>query len=113
MLFSRSKSLTPSDAAAALARGELQLIDVREPSEASGARVKGTRHIPLAQLPAKLGELDRDRPVASLCRSGRHSAIATRAAAKAGLDTANVKGGVIAWERAGLPLGARRRGGSR
>jgi rhodanese-related sulfurtransferase len=113
MLFSRSKSLTPSDAAAALARGELQLIDVRELSEVSEARVKGARHIPLGQLHAKLGELDRDRPVAFLCRSGSRSAIATRTATKAGLDAANVKGGVIAWERAGLPLGARRRGGAR
>ena len=42
-----------------MARGELQLIDVREPSELSEARVKGARHIPLGQLSAKLGELDR------------------------------------------------------
>jgi rhodanese-related sulfurtransferase len=113
MLFSRSKSLTPSDAAAGLARGELQLIDVREPSEVSEARVKGARHIPLGQLSGKLGELDRDRPVAFVCRSGSRSAIATRTASKAGLDAANVKGGVIAWERAVLPLGGRRRGGAR
>jgi rhodanese-related sulfurtransferase len=113
MLFSRSKSLTPSDAAAALARGELQLIDVREPAELSEARVKGARHIPLGQLPAKLGELDRDRPVAFLCRSGSRSAIATRTATKAGLDATNVKGGVIAWERAGLPLGTRRQRAAR
>ena len=104
MLFSRSKSLTPNDAAAALARGELQLIDVREPSELSEARVKGARHIPLRQLSAKLGELDRDRPIAFLCRSGSRSAIATRSATKAGLDAANIKGGITAWTRAGLPL---------
>jgi rhodanese-related sulfurtransferase len=103
MLFSRSKSLTPSDAAAGLARGELQLIDVRETSEVTEARVKGARHIPLGQLPTKLGELDRDRPVAFLCRSGSRSAIATRTATKAGLDAANVKGGITAWTRAGLP----------
>ncbi len=102
ILFSRSKSLTPSDAAAALARGELQLIDVREPSELSETRVKGARHIPLAQLPAKLGELDRDHPVAFLCRSGSRSAIVTRTATKAGLDAVNVKGGIAAWDiRAG------------
>jgi rhodanese-related sulfurtransferase len=103
MLFSRSKSLTPSDAAAAAARGELQLIDVRESSELTEARIKGVRHIPLAELPAKLGELDRDRPVAFLCRSGSRSAIAARSATKAGLDAANVKGGITAWTRAGLP----------
>ncbi len=103
MLFSRSKSLTPSDAAAALARGELQLIDVREPAELSEARIKGARHIPLGQLRAKLGELDRDRPVAFLCRSGSRSAIATRSAIEAGLDAANVRGGITAWTQAGLP----------
>jgi len=107
MLFSRSKSLTPSDAAAALARGELQLIDVREPSELNDARVKGARNIPLGQLPAKLSELDRDRPVAFLCRSGSRSAIATRSAAKAGLDAVNVKGGITAWSQAGLPTSSR------
>lgn len=112
MLFSRLKSLTPSDAAAALARGELQLIDVREPSEVSVARVTCARHITLGQLTAKLGELDRDRPVV-LCRSGTRSAIATRSATNAGLDAANVTGGVIAWKRAGLPLGARRQRGAR
>jgi len=107
MLFSRSKSLAPSDAAAGLARGEIQLIDVREPSELSEAHIKGARHIPLGQLPAKLGELDRDRPVAFLCRSGSRSAIATRSATKAGLDAANVRGGITAWARAGLPTSSK------
>jgi rhodanese-related sulfurtransferase len=61
MLFRRVNSLAPEDAAAALDRGELQLVDVR-------------------------------------------GAVATRAAAKAGLDAANVSGGVVEWARAGLPL---------
>jgi rhodanese-related sulfurtransferase len=104
MLFRRSNSLAAEEAAAALRRGELQLVDVREPAELAEARIDGAKHIPLGQLRGRIGELDRDRPVAFLCRSGNRSAIATRAAAKAGLDAANVKGGVIAWSRAGLPL---------
>ena len=103
MLFSRSKSLTPRNAAAALARSKLQLIDVREPAELGEARVNGARHIPLGQPAAKHGELDRDRPVAILCRSGSRSAIATRSATKAGLDAANVKGSIAAWTGAVLP----------
>jgi rhodanese-related sulfurtransferase len=94
-------------------RHATKLIDVREPSEVSEAHVKGARYIPLGQLPAKLSKLDRDRPVAFLCRSGTCSAIATRIATRAGLDAADVKGGVVAWERAGLPLGARRQRGAR
>jgi rhodanese-related sulfurtransferase len=104
MLFHRSKSLTPTEAADALSRGELQLVDVREPAEVAETRVQGAKHIPLRHLPERLPELDRDRPIAFLCRSGGRSAIATRAAAKAGLDAANVRGGIAAWSRAGLPL---------
>ena len=106
MLFHRSKTVTPSGAAAALARGELQLVDVREAGEVAEARVDGAKHIPLRTLPARLGELDPSLPVAFLCRSGSRSASATRVAARAGLDAANVRGGVIAWSRAGLPLAA-------
>ena len=104
MLFRRVNSLAPEDAAAALDRGELQLVDVREGAELAGARVAGASHIPLAQVRARLGELDRARPVAFICHSGGRSAVATRAAAKAGLDAANVSGGVVEWARAGLPL---------
>ena len=104
MLFRRTNSLTPKEAAAGLERGELELVDVREAAELVEVRVAGATHIPLAQLPRRLGELDGRRPVAFLCRSGSRSAIATRAAAKAGLDAANVRGGVAAWARAGLPL---------
>jgi rhodanese-related sulfurtransferase len=104
MLFRRTNSLTPREAAAALGRGELELVDVREDAELVEVRVAGATHIPLAQLPTRLGELHGRGRVAFLCRSGARSAIATRAAAKAGLDAANVRGGVVAWARAGLPL---------
>ena len=104
MLFRRSKSVTPSEASAALRRGELQLVDVRASAELADGRVEGAAHIPLTQLSARLGELDPSRPVAFLCHSGARSALATRAAARAGLDAANVRGGVTAWKRARLPL---------
>ena len=113
MFFRRSSSLTPNHAAAALSRGDLQLIDVREVAELTEARVEGANHIPLGQLPQRLAELDRERPVAFLCRSGARGVVATRLAAKAGLDAANVKGGMIAWSRAGLPLApTSKRGGA-
>jgi hydroxyacylglutathione hydrolase len=79
MQFRRTSSLTPKQAAAGLERGELQLVDVREADELAEAWVAGTKHIPLASLPGRLGELDHGRPVAFLCRSGIRSAIATRA----------------------------------
>jgi rhodanese-related sulfurtransferase len=105
-LFHRSKSFTPAEAAAAHGRGELQIVDVREAAELAEASVHGAIHIPLRQLGGRLGELD-GRPVAFLCRSGSRSALATRAASRAGLDAANVSGGIVAWSRAGLPVTSR------
>jgi rhodanese-related sulfurtransferase len=104
MFFSRPKSLSPAEAATALQRRELQLVDVREAGELSRGGVRGSIHIPLGQLSGRLAGLDRDRPVAFICQSGSRSARATRVATKAGFDAANVSGGVAGWQRAGLPL---------
>ena len=51
-------------------RHDAQLLDVREDEEWNAGRIEGAVHIPLAQLPARLAELDRDRPVVTVCRSG-------------------------------------------
>jgi rhodanese-related sulfurtransferase len=106
MFFSKTHSISPADAAAGMARGQLLLVDVREPAELLGGRVDGAHNIPLGQLGDRLGELEGRGPVAFICRSGARSAQATRAAARAGIDAANVSGGVAGWARAGLPLNA-------
>ena len=104
MFFSKTRSLSPQQAADGVARGELRIVDVREPAELQGGRVSGALNIPLDQLGGRLDELRGVGPVAFICRSGARSARAARAAAKAGIDAANVDGGVIGWGRAGLPL---------
>lgn len=103
MPFGRVPSLTPAEAHAALRRGELRLVDVREPAEVIRGRVPGAESIPLRELGARLPELAAGGRVAFLCRSGSRSALAVRAAARAGVDAVNVRGGVVAWARAGLP----------
>jgi len=103
-LFHRTLAIAPGEAARRLAAGELTLIDVRDPHELPAGRVRGARNLPLGELAARLGELDRDRPVAFICRSGARSATATRIAAGAGYDAVNVKGGMLAWTRSGLPV---------
>jgi rhodanese-related sulfurtransferase len=104
MFFARKPSISPEQAAARLATRELVLVDVRQPAEVRRGRVRGAINIPLGQLRARLGELDGDRQVAFLCHSGARSSRASAIAAKAGYDAINVRGGVIAWNRAGLPL---------
>ena len=104
MFFTPKPSITPEQAAAGVARHELTLVDVRQPAELRAGRVRGALNIPLTQLRARLHELEHDRQVAFLCHSGARSSRATAIALKAGYDAVNVRGGMIAWNRAGLPL---------
>ncbi len=41
---------------------EFNLVDVREPSEYEKDHLPGARHIPLAQLPHRIRDLDREKP---------------------------------------------------
>jgi rhodanese-related sulfurtransferase len=104
MVFRRKPAISPEQAAAAHARRELVLVDVRQPAELRTGRVRGAVNIPLGQLSGRLGELDDGRRVALLCHSGARSSRATRIATKAGYDAVNVHGGMMAWARAGLPV---------
>lgn len=82
---------------------DAQLVDVREDHEVAQGRIAGSVHIPLGQLGARLGELDRDRPVIAICRSGNRSGSATRIFTLAGFSCENMAGGMLAWQSAGLP----------
>lgn len=85
--------------------GDAVLVDVRERDEWTEGHIAGARHIPLGSLPARLAEVPRDRQVLLFCRSGNRSGAATRLLREQGFEqAANVEGGIIAWQRAGLPL---------
>ena len=84
---------------------QVQIVDVREPAEFDGSlgHVIGARLIPLAELPARMAELDRARPVVTVCRSGARSAQAAVLLGKAGFaEVANLAGGMLRWRAAGI-----------
>lgn len=74
-----------------------ELIDVREPHEFVAGRLPGARLIPLGQLPDRLGEIPRDRPIVLICRSGNRSAQATRFLQARGYQVLNLQGGMLRW----------------
>lgn len=80
-------------------RADVLVLDVRDADELeTDGRVEGALHIPLSELRARVGEVPRERPVVTLCRSGRRSAQATVILRAAGLgDCANLRGGLLAW----------------
>jgi len=95
---------TPQQVAELHARGEIQLIDVRQPDEHEAGRIAGDRLIELMELSSQADTIDRDKPVVFYCRSGSRSAMATQAFVGAGYDAHNMLGGLLEWEAAGLPL---------
>jgi rhodanese-related sulfurtransferase len=96
--------LTPQEAAERFAAGDIELVDVRESHEHEAGRIEGARHVPVEELATFAQELAPERPVAFVCRVGGRSAMATDAFRRAGYDAYNVTGGVLGWERAGLPF---------
>jgi len=96
--------VTPERAAAALAEGSAEVIDVREPYEHEAGHIAGTRHIELEQLAANAQAVDRDRPVIFLCRVGARSLMAAQAFRRAGFDAYSMTGGIQRWADEGRPL---------
>ena len=87
--------------------GEIQIIDVREPAEFSDTlgHIAGARLIPLSELLQRAGEIDRGRPVVTVCRSGARSAQAVVLLQKAGFpQVANLAGGMLRWRADALPV---------
>lgn len=86
---------------------EAVILDVREQKEYDSGHILNAKLIPLGKLNERINELEkfRDRPVIVMCRSGQRSATATALLGKQGYTQAyNLSGGVIAWQKANLPL---------
>ena len=91
-----------------------QLIDVRGVDEWRSGHVDGAIHVPLTQLGARMAglRLDPTRPIVAMCRSGGRSRIAVRVLVRHGYaDACQLRGGMRAWQRAGLPVARPRQGG--
>ena len=77
---------------------ELQLLDVRRPTEYSGGHAPGFANVPLPHLEQRLAEFDRTKPIAVMCQGGYRSSAGTSILAKHGFQQIfNVVGGYTAW----------------
>ena len=80
------------------AGGTPLLLDVREQAEWDSCRIDGARHIPLAQLPERLGELDPASDIVVYCLMGARSRRAVAQLRDAGFKTVrSLNGGIRAW----------------
>jgi rhodanese-related sulfurtransferase len=66
-------AISVRDAATAAANGELVLLDVREIDEWMAGHAPDAVHIAMSSVVDRVGELDRTRRIACVCRSGNRS----------------------------------------
>lgn len=98
-------SITPSDAARRVQAGEATIIDVREPDEHRRQHVPNTLLRPSSSFrAASFPESPANQQLLILCRSGgRASQVATELRNAGRTNVSVIDGGIVAWERAGLP----------
>lgn len=90
-----------------IADANVQLLDVRTPEEFSDGHIAGAKLVDVNDstfVEQAMAILDKQRPVAVYCRSGRRSARAASLLTNQGYKVTNLGGGVIAWQDAGKVL---------
>lgn len=99
------KNLEPADVAGLLQKGDIFLVDVREPNEYESAHIKGATLYPLSKFdPHSLPDAG-GKPVVFHCGIGGRSAKAVALCQQVGLTIdSHMKGGIQAWIAAGLPV---------
>ena len=82
----------------------LQIVDVRQDVEFADGHIDGSIHIPLRELPDRIGELSAERETLVVCEIGQRSDMGARFLRGQGMDAHNLDGGLKRWKRQGLPL---------
>ncbi len=99
-------AVSPAEAASMIKdKKDLQLIDVRTPSEYADGHLAKAKLIPLQELENRLSEIDKSKPILLYCRSGHRSGNALKMLVAKGYTQAkHIEGGISAWQAADLPV---------
>lgn len=79
------------------------VLDVREDDEWAAGHIDGAVHIPLSELPARIGDLPEGQTLV-VCKGGGRSGQAVNYLAQQGYEVVNLAGGMMAWAAAGRPM---------
>jgi len=97
------KNISPPELAAWLADAKREkpvLLDVREAWEFEKARIEGSLHVPMREVPARLSEIAADKEIVAICHHGGRSMQVALFLEKNGFGKVhNLVGGVDGWSR--------------
>ncbi len=99
--------IAPQQATELINREDAVVVDVRPMSDYSSGHIINAINIPMNGFNNQLNLLEKHKgkPVIVTCRSGAQSSAAARQLKKAGFEKVfNLKGGILAWQNANLPV---------
>jgi rhodanese-related sulfurtransferase len=100
-------SVTTLEATQLINRQDALLLDVREQAEYAQAHILNARGLPLSQLEARIGDIEKfkDKPLIVYCATDNRSSSAAATLKKRGFSNVVIlSGGFAAWQQAGLPV---------
>jgi len=107
-LAPRGRQASPMQATQMINRGRsTAVVDVRTVDEYAAGHLRDAKHIPLADLANRIGELDKSKvkTVIVVDQAGNRANKAASQLKAAGFDDIySLEGGIAAWTAAGLPL---------
>ncbi|WP_295383843.1 rhodanese-like domain-containing protein [uncultured Thiodictyon sp.] len=105
-------NVDPLAATAMINHQEATVIDVRSAADFAAGHIVNAVNIPMNGLKNQLAVIGKykGKPIIVNCKSGGQSAAACQHLRKQGFeDVYNLKGGVLAWQAANLPLSRKKR----
>ncbi len=102
------EEVQPSEVAAEIESGDIELVDVREQHEFEERHIEGAVHVPRSYLESRIEQFvpDRSKRVVLYCASGVRSALAAKTLAEdlGYEDVSSMAGGITLWRDRGLPV---------
>lgn len=96
--------LSPETAAPMLEKQDVLFLDVREADEYARSHIPGSHLTPLSGLNAEKIPDPSGRKIILLCQSGARSEQARQILALQGIEAQCLQGGLMAWQKQGLPV---------
>jgi len=106
-MFSSIKEIeAPQLAEMLVQKADVQVVDIRQPAEVAGGTVPGAEVMPMHTIPLRIQEINQDKPVVLVCRSGARSAQACLFLTQNGFENIlNLRGGMMGWAGSGQQIG--------
>jgi rhodanese-related sulfurtransferase len=100
-------NISSAEAVMLMNRSKPLILDVRDEVEYAAGHIQGAKHIPVAELAARMKEIEKykDKPVLVHCQKGMRAKCACSILkAQQFSQLHNLQGGLDAWIEAKLPL---------